>query len=239
MCRILHGEGNGTPLQYSCLENPMDGGAWWAAVHGVARVRHDWAISLSLFTFMHWRRKWQHTPVFLPGESQGRGSLVGCCESDTTEATYSSSSSRILQVFIQSSNKWDSHLWLQFLSSHLAFHLSPYHSLFSSRSLANGGTCRPKWHLLWSRTMPSRKQRSSSPWQGDFNPPGKSGPLGCVTVNSTIVRVSSQGHGCPASKPISKTILRKFQNETDSASIGVGDLGLWVTFSSLHSQTLI
>ena len=34
---IYHGEGNGTPLQYSCLENPMDGGAWWAAVHGVAR----------------------------------------------------------------------------------------------------------------------------------------------------------------------------------------------------------
>ena len=31
------GEGNGTPLQYSCLENPMDGGAWWAAVHGVAK----------------------------------------------------------------------------------------------------------------------------------------------------------------------------------------------------------
>ena len=39
----LFGEGNGNPLQYSCLENPMDGGAWWAAVHGVAgsRVRHD------------------------------------------------------------------------------------------------------------------------------------------------------------------------------------------------------
>ena len=34
--------------------------------------------SLSLFTFMHWRRKWQHTPVFFPGESQGRRSLVGC-----------------------------------------------------------------------------------------------------------------------------------------------------------------
>ena len=43
------------------------------------RVGHDWATSLSLFTFMHWRRKWQPTPVFLPGESQGRGSLVGCC----------------------------------------------------------------------------------------------------------------------------------------------------------------
>ena len=46
----------------------------------------------SLFTFMHWRRKRQPTPVFLPGESQGQGSLVGCClwgrtELDTTEAT--------------------------------------------------------------------------------------------------------------------------------------------------------
>jgi len=86
------GEGNGTPLQYSCLENPMDGGAWWAVVHGVARVGHDWATSLSLFTCMHWRRKWQLTPVFLPGESQGQGSLVGChlwgcTESDMTEAT--------------------------------------------------------------------------------------------------------------------------------------------------------
>ena len=86
------GEGNGTPLQYFCLENPMDGGAWWTAVHGVARVGHDRATSLSLFTIMHWRRKWQPTPVFLPGESQGRGSLVGCrlwgrTESDTTEVT--------------------------------------------------------------------------------------------------------------------------------------------------------
>ena len=59
---------------------------------GSLRVGHDWATSLSLFTVMHWRRKWQPTPVFLPGESQGRGSLVGCrlwgrTESDTTEAT--------------------------------------------------------------------------------------------------------------------------------------------------------
>ena len=36
---LFYGEGNGTPLQYSCLENPMDGGAWWAAVHGVAKSR--------------------------------------------------------------------------------------------------------------------------------------------------------------------------------------------------------
>ena len=49
--------------------------------------------SLSLSTFMHWRRKWQPTPVFLPGESHGQRSLVGCSpwggtESDTTEATW-------------------------------------------------------------------------------------------------------------------------------------------------------
>ena len=59
---------------------------------GSLRVGHDWVNSLSLFTFMHWRRKWQPTPVFLPGESQGQGSLLGChlwgcTESDTTEAT--------------------------------------------------------------------------------------------------------------------------------------------------------
>ena len=56
---------------------------------GLLRVRHDWATSLWLFTFMHWRRKWQPTPVFLPGESQGQQSLVGChlwgrTESDMT-----------------------------------------------------------------------------------------------------------------------------------------------------------
>ena len=60
---------------------------------GSLRVRHDCATSLSLFTFTHWRRKWQPTPVFLPGESQGWGSLVSCrlwgrTESDTTEVTY-------------------------------------------------------------------------------------------------------------------------------------------------------
>ena len=59
---------------------------------GSLRVGHDWMTSVSLFTFMHWRRKWQPTPVFLPGKSQGWWSLVGCrlwghTESDTTEAT--------------------------------------------------------------------------------------------------------------------------------------------------------
>ena len=131
------GVGNGNAFQYSCLENPRDGGAWWAAVYGVAQsqtrlkllssssmallgkamathsstlawkipwmeepgglqsmgsqIGHDSATSLSLFTFMLWRRKWQLTPLFLPEESQGWGSLVGCrlwghTELDMTEA---------------------------------------------------------------------------------------------------------------------------------------------------------
>ena len=59
---------------------------------GSWRVGNDWAASLSLFTFMHWKKKWQRTPVFLPGESQGWQSLGGCClrghtELDTTEMT--------------------------------------------------------------------------------------------------------------------------------------------------------
>ena len=59
---------------------------------GSRRVGYDWATSLSLFTFLHWRRQWQPTPVFLPGESQGQGSLVGChllgyTKLDTTDVT--------------------------------------------------------------------------------------------------------------------------------------------------------
>ena len=70
----------------------MDKGAWWAAVHGVAKSGTRLSDFTLLFTFMHWRRKWQPTSVFLPGESQGQGSLVGCrlwgrTESDMTEVT--------------------------------------------------------------------------------------------------------------------------------------------------------
>ena len=60
---------------------------------GLLRVGYDWVTSLSLFTFMHWRRKWQPTPVFFPGEFQGWRSLVGCrlwgsTELDTTESLH-------------------------------------------------------------------------------------------------------------------------------------------------------
>ena len=81
------GAAHGNPLQYSCLENPVDRGAWWAAVHRVAQ-----SLSRLKWLSMDQRRKWQATLVFLPGESQGQRSLMGCClggctELDTTEAT--------------------------------------------------------------------------------------------------------------------------------------------------------
>ena len=111
---------NESELTQSCptLSDPMDCRPPGSSIHGILQARvlewgatafstrkpgmlqfmgsrtvgHDGATSLSLFTFMHWRRNWQPTPVFLPGESQGQGSLVSCClwgrtELDTTEVT--------------------------------------------------------------------------------------------------------------------------------------------------------
>ena len=81
-------EGNGNPHQYSCLENPMDRGAWSAVVHGVAKSR----TRLSDFTFTFHLRALEKAMAILPGEFQGLQSLVGChlwgrTESDTTEVT--------------------------------------------------------------------------------------------------------------------------------------------------------
>ena len=94
------GEGNSTPLQYSCLENPMDREPGRMQSMGSLGVGHDWATSFWLFTFMHWRRKWQPTPVFLPGESQGWGAwwaaVSGVAQSRTRLKQLSSSSSKVL-----------------------------------------------------------------------------------------------------------------------------------------------
>ena len=88
----IFGEGNGTPSSTLAWKIPWTEEPGGLLSMGSLGVGHDWVTSLSLSTFMHWRRKWQPTPVFLPGESQGRGSLVGCrlwgrTELDTTEAT--------------------------------------------------------------------------------------------------------------------------------------------------------
>ena len=71
---------------------------------GPLRVGHDWATSLWLFTFIHWRRKWQPTPVFLPRESQGWGSLVaavyGFAQSWTRLKWLSSSNKKKIRVYL-------------------------------------------------------------------------------------------------------------------------------------------
>ena len=102
------GEGNDNPLHCSCLENPRDGGAWWAALYGVPQSRTGlkrlsssssssklkkelpWWLSGKEIAFqcrrqgfdplvrkIPWRRKWQSTPVSLPGKSHGQRSLEG------------------------------------------------------------------------------------------------------------------------------------------------------------------
>ena len=80
------GEGNGNPLQCSCLENPREGRAWWAAVCGVAqsrtRLKHLSGSKRKRHRFdpwvgkSPWRRKWQPTAQFLPGKFQGQRSMV-------------------------------------------------------------------------------------------------------------------------------------------------------------------
>ena len=82
-------EGNGTPLRTVAWHGIMDGGTWWAMSMGSLRVGHDWVTSLSRFTFMHWRRKWEPTPVFLPA-------VYGVTQSWTRLKWLSSSSFSVL-----------------------------------------------------------------------------------------------------------------------------------------------
>ena len=83
----LSGDGNGTPLQYSCLENPMDGGGWWATVHGVTKSWTQLSDVTFTFHFHALEKEMAPTTVFLPGESQGRGAwraaIYGVAQSRT------------------------------------------------------------------------------------------------------------------------------------------------------------
>ena len=81
---IYFGEGNGTHSSTLSWKIPWTEEPGRLQSMGPRRIGQDWATSLSLFTFMHWRRKWQPTPVFMPGESQGWGRT----ESDTPEVTW-------------------------------------------------------------------------------------------------------------------------------------------------------
>ena len=86
------GEGNGTPLQYSCLKNPMDGGAWKATVHGVAESRTRLSACTFTFHFHALEKEMATHSSVLAWRIPGTGGLVGCplwgrTESDTTEVT--------------------------------------------------------------------------------------------------------------------------------------------------------
>ena len=89
---VNNGEGNGTPLQYSCLENPMDGGALYAAVHGVAKSQTRLSDFPFTFHFHALEKEMATHASVLAWRIPGTGSLVGCrlwgcTELDTTEAT--------------------------------------------------------------------------------------------------------------------------------------------------------
>ena len=116
------------PLQYSCLENPMDRGAWRLQSMGSLRVRHDYTPSLSLFTFMQWRRQWQPTPVFFLENPRDGGAwwvaVYGVAQSRTRLKRFSSSSSNpsvhcstitIARIWKQArcplTNEWMKRLW--------------------------------------------------------------------------------------------------------------------------------
>ena len=90
--RCVHGEGNRTPLQYSCLEKPMDGGAWRAAVNGIAEGRTRLSDFTFTFHFHALEKEMATHSSTLAWRIQGQGSLVGCrlwghTESDMTEVT--------------------------------------------------------------------------------------------------------------------------------------------------------
>ena len=151
---------------------------------GSQRVGYDWATSLSLFTFKHWKRKWQPTPVFLPGESQGWGSLVGChlwgrTESDMTEAISSISGGIIL---ILQRGSWDPKMVRQRgrsrTSSQMGLWEYAYHRLHCLTRYASLSSCPfPKTpifadmqfpacpYMLGPKDKPLKKKSASNPLQ--------------------------------------------------------------------------
>ena len=98
-------ESNGTPLQYSCLENPWVEEPGRLQSMGSVRVRPDWATSLWLFTFMHWRRKWQPTPVFLPENPRDGGAWWAAISGVTQNRT------RLKWLSSSSRSRWDQKPW--------------------------------------------------------------------------------------------------------------------------------
>ena len=124
----IFGKGNGTPLQYSCLENPMDGGAWWAAIYGVTQ---SWTRLKRLSSSMHIFKdtirmpdkkgsaaaaklllsdsmrphRWQPTRLFCPWDSPGKNTGVGGCHF-LPQCTKVKSESEVAQLYQTPSDPW-------------------------------------------------------------------------------------------------------------------------------------
>ena len=116
---------------------------------GSLRVRHDWATSLSVFTLMHWRRKWQPTPVFLPGESQGRGAwwaaIYGVAQSRTRLKWLSSSSSKQREQSFKNLERYETkHSWLVILGAQGTHPSSTTHSIYVTISSFCVPTCQER-----------------------------------------------------------------------------------------------
>ena len=125
----IFGKGNGTPLQYSCLENPMDGGAWWAAIYGVTQ---SWTRLKRLSSSMHIFKdtirmpdkkgsaaaaklllsdsmrphRWQPTRLFCPWDSPGKNTGVGGCHF-LLQCTKVKSESEVAQLYQTPSDPMD------------------------------------------------------------------------------------------------------------------------------------
>ena len=117
-------EGDGTPLQYSCLENPWTEESGRLHSMGSRRVRHNWTTSLSLFTVMHWRRKWQPTPASCLENPRDGGAwwaaVYGVTQSRTRLKWLSSSSRKqkarnILRLALRTGVNFMSRLYLSCL----------------------------------------------------------------------------------------------------------------------------
>src|SRR5574337_707822 len=96
----IMGEGNGTPLQYSCLENPMDRGAWWAAVHGVAKSQTRLRAFTFTFHFYALKEMTTHSSILalrIPGTGAWWAAVYGVAQSRTRLKRLSSSSSLLAE----------------------------------------------------------------------------------------------------------------------------------------------
>ena len=123
---------------------------------GSLRVGHDWVTSLSLFTFMHWRRKWQPTPVFSPGESQGQGSLVGCRLWGRTVGHDWSDLAAVAAMDLRKSKSSRKNIYFCFIDYAKAFDCVDHHKLWK---ILEEMEYQTTWPASWEICMQVRKQQ--------------------------------------------------------------------------------